>query len=70
MQNPTQRHKAESEMQAAVRIDPDSPTFRIMLAEFFIQINLLKRAEGELTRLLDIFPGNREALTLLEKLKS
>ncbi len=66
----TQRHKAESEMQAAVRIDPDSPTFRILLAEFFIQNNLLKRAEGELTRLLDIFPGNREALKLLDKLKS
>ncbi len=65
----TQRHKAESEMQAAVRIDPDSPTFRIMLAEFFIQHNLLKRAEGELTRLLDIFPSNREAQNLLDKLK-
>lgn len=65
----TQRHKAESEMQAAVRMDPDSPTFRILLAEFFIQHNLLKRAEGELKRLLDIFPSNREALNLLEKLK-
>ncbi len=64
-----QRHKAESEMQAALKLDPDNPAFRIMLAEFFIQFNLLKRAEGELNRLLAIFPGNREGLELLKKLK-
>jgi curved DNA-binding protein CbpA len=65
-----QRHKAESEMQAAIRIDPDSPTFRLLLAEFFVQQNLLKRAEGELNRLLAIFPGNREAQEMFENLKS
>ncbi len=65
-----QRHKAESEMQAALKIDPNNSTFRIMLAEFFIKFNLLKRAEGELTRLLDMFPSNREARDLLDKLKS
>lgn len=64
-----QRHKAEGEMQAALRIEPDNPTFRIMLAEFFIQVNLLKRAEGELTRLLAKFPTNREARNLLDSLK-
>ncbi len=64
------RHKAESEMQAALKIDPNNPTFRIMLAEFFIQFNLVKRAEGELNRLLAIFPSNREARELLEDLKS
>ena len=66
----TQRHKAESEMQTAIRIDGDNATYRIMLAEFFIQNNLLKRAEGELTRLLSIFPSNREAQKLLDKLKA
>lgn len=65
-----QRHKAESEMQAALKIDPDNPTFRILLAEFFIQNNLMKRAEGELTRLLAIFPSNREARELLESIKA
>ncbi len=65
----TQRHKAESEIQAALKIDPNNPTFRILLAEFFIQNKLLKRAEGELTRLLDIFPSNREARKLLDSLK-
>jgi len=65
-----QRHKAEAEMQAAIRLDPDSPTFRILLAEFFIQQNLLKRAVGELKRLLSTFPSNREAQEMLDKLES
>lgn len=67
--DPRQRHKAESEMQAALRIDPNNPTFRILLAEFFIQNNLKKRAEGELNRLLAVFPSNREARELLASLK-
>lgn len=65
-----QRHKAESEMQAAVKLDPDNAAFRIMLAEFYIEYNLLKRAEGELNRLLAIFPSNREARQLLDSLKA
>ena len=64
-----QRHKAEGEMQAALKLDPNNPTFRILLAEFFIEVNLLKRAEGELKRLLDVFPNNREARDLLAKLQ-
>lgn len=68
--DPTQRFKAESEMQTAVKIDPDNPTFRLLLAEFYIQFKLLKRAEGELNRLLAIFPSNKEAIALLETLRS
>jgi predicted Zn-dependent protease len=57
-------------MQTALRLDPDNPTFRLMLAEFFIKHNLVKRAEGELTRLLAKFPSNREAQNLLQSLKA
>ncbi len=64
-----QRHKAESEMQTAVKLDGHNPTYRLILAEFFIQMNLLKRAEGELNRLLAIFPSNREARDLLDSLQ-
>lgn len=64
-----QRHKAEAELQTAVKLDADNADFRIMLAEFFLQFGLPKRAEGELTRLLDIFPANREAKTLLDSLQ-
>ena len=63
-----QRFKAEAEFQAAIKLEPENPTFRIMLAEFFIQYNLLKRAEGELNRLLAAFPNNKEARALLDSL--
>ncbi len=64
-----QRHKAEAELQTAVRLDAENADFRLMLAEFFIQIGFPKRAEGELNRLLAIFPSNREAKALLDSLK-
>jgi curved DNA-binding protein CbpA len=64
----TQRHKAESELQTAIRLEPDNPSFRLMLAEFFIRIQLLKRAQGELNRLLARFPDNEQALALLDSL--
>ena len=67
--DPKQRHKAESEMQAALKIDPNNATFRLLLAEFFIQNNLKKRAEGELNRLLAIAPNNGEARDLLATLQ-
>jgi hypothetical protein len=39
-----------------------------MLAEFFIQYKLFKRAEGELNRLLENNPNNYEAHKLLDSL--
>jgi hypothetical protein len=66
----SKRHKAESEMQAALRIDSQNATFRLMLAEFFIDVGLKKRAEGELNRLLAIFPSNREARDMLVSLRN
>ncbi len=66
----TKRHKAEAEMQAALKIDPQNVTFRLILAEFFIDVGLKKRAEGDLNRLLAIFPSNREAREMLDALKN
>ncbi len=65
-----QRHKAESEIQTAIRLDPNNELYRLISAEFFIHHNLLKRAEGELKRLLAIAPDNREAQTLLDSLQN
>ncbi|MBC7899732.1 MAG: DnaJ domain-containing protein, partial [Saprospiraceae bacterium] len=59
------RHKAEGELQAASRLDPKNPKIRLMLAQFFIDMNMLKRAEGELNRFLEIAPDNKEARELL-----
>lgn len=64
----TQKFKAESELQTAIKLDSENPTFRVLLAEFFIQHKLFKRAEGELNRLLSTAPDNHEALKLLDSL--
>ncbi|MFL6375241.1 MAG: DUF4388 domain-containing protein [Pyrinomonadaceae bacterium] len=64
------RHKAEAELQAALKIDPENATFRLMLAQFFIEMGLKKRAEGELNRLLAVSPSNREAQDMLAGLKN
>ena len=63
-----QKHKAEAEMQAAIRIEPLNVDYRLMLAEFFVAMNLPRRAEGELNRLLSIAPHNQDAKTLLDSL--
>ena len=63
------RHKAEGEMQAAIRLEPNNTTYRMMLAEFFLEVKLVKRAEGELTRLLAIAPDHKEARSLLDSLR-
>lgn len=64
-----QKHKAESELQAAIKLDGKNPDYRLMLAEFFIENRLVRRAEGELNRLLAIFPAHQEAKILLDTLR-
>ncbi len=65
-----QRHKAEAEMQAAAKLDPANPKIRIMLVELFIEMKMLKRAEGELNRFLEIAPNNTQARTMLKRFQS
>ncbi|MEW6360953.1 MAG: DUF4388 domain-containing protein [Acidobacteriota bacterium] len=67
--DPRQRHKAESALQTAVRLDPKNFKIRAMLVEFFLSNNMQKRAEGELNRFLDLVPASLEARAMLEKIK-
>ncbi len=64
----SKRHTAETELQTAVKLDPDNTVYRIMLAELFIEIGLNARAKGELNRLLKIAPKNKEAQSMLDRL--
>lgn len=63
-----QGHKAEAELQTAVRLDPDNTSYRFMLAELFVDLGLQARARGELQRLLEIAPGDHDARSLLDSL--
>jgi curved DNA-binding protein CbpA len=67
--NPKTRHKAEAEMQAAITLDAHNAKYRVMLAELYCDIGLLKRARGEIDRALKLDPRNAEAQRLLTKLK-
>ncbi len=63
------RHQAEQEIIAATKIEPGNTAHRLMLIEFYIDVNMPKRAEGELKKLLVKDPNNEDAKTLLESLQ-
>lgn len=62
--------QAETELQAAIKLEGDNTEYRYMLAELYVNIGLIKRAEGELNRLLAIKPNHNEARSLLDSLRS
>ena len=55
--------------QHAVKLDPKNVKIRMMLVDFFIDMNMSKRAVGELNRFLELMPGNGEATKRLERLQ-
>ena len=64
------RRMAEGELQAALSIDPDNTSYRVMLAELYKELGLRRRAQGELERALVSDPKNQIARQLLLSLKS
>jgi curved DNA-binding protein CbpA len=70
IRQPNTRRIAETELQAALAIQPENAAYRVMLAELYKQIGLHRRAEGELERALAADPKNEAARTLLLSLKS
>lgn len=67
--NANSKHKAESELQAAVKLDPTNPDYRVMLAELYIDLGFGVRARGEVDRALAKAPNHQKARELLGKLK-
>jgi curved DNA-binding protein CbpA len=63
------QRNAEAEIKAAIALDANNSSYRVMLAELYIAVGLLRRAQGELERTLSIDPRNEAARTLLDKLK-
>jgi curved DNA-binding protein CbpA len=67
---PQTRRLAETELQAALTLEPNNAEFRVMLAGLYQRIGLIRRAEGELTRALGADPNNDAARTMLATLKN
>ena len=65
-----QHHKAETSLQTAVKLDPKNTKVRMMLVEFFVDMKMAKRAEGELTRFLELVPDNKEAIKMLAEMQA
>ena len=64
------RRVAETELQAALAIEPNNASFRVMLAELYQRVGLRRRAETEATKALAGDPNNRAARALLASLKN
>jgi tetratricopeptide (TPR) repeat protein len=70
MRKPNLVRNAETELLAALAIEPNNAAFRVMLAELYQQLGMPKRAESEAQRALAADATNRAARELLSKLKS
>lgn len=64
------RRIAEAELQAAVSLEPDNASYRVMLAELYKALGLRRRATGELQRALAADPQNQAARSFLSSWKS
>ncbi len=63
------RRHAEVELQEAVRLDQRNPSYRILLAELYIDLGFHRRAQTELERALAIDPNSASANSLLRKVQ-
>jgi curved DNA-binding protein CbpA len=63
------RRQAEAEYQAALAIEPQNASYRVMLAELYSDLGLFRRALAESERALLTDPKNAGALALLQSLR-
>jgi Tfp pilus assembly protein PilF len=66
--NENTRRAAETELVAAIKLDPGNAEYRVMLAELYRDLGLKLRAKGEAERAVAADPNNRKARDLLREL--
>ena len=64
------RRAAETELLAAIKLDPGNAEYRVMLAELYRDLGLKLRAKGEAERAVAADPNSRKARELLRSLTS
>lgn len=67
--NKQTRHQAEAELKAAISLDANNASYRVMLAELYRDLGMKRRAQGEAQRALSLDPHNADAKRLSEELK-
>lgn len=65
---PQARRLAESELKAAVALDPANAAYHVMLARLYRELGFLRRAQTELEKALALEPGNEVTRQLLNGL--
>lgn len=68
--DPKTRRIAETELKAAIELEPNNIAHRVALAELYKALGLRRRAAGELQRALSADPKNSAARSLLASLKT
>jgi curved DNA-binding protein CbpA len=63
------RRQAETELRAAITLDPRNAAYHVALAELYDAVGLPRRAEGELERALSLDPQHAAARQMLERMK-
>ena len=66
--NEQTRRMAETELLAAIKLDPANGEYRVILAELYRDLGLKLRAKGEAERAVEADPNNRKARELLRSL--
>ena len=67
--NANSRRLAESELQAAVKLDPANADYRVMLAELYVELGFPVRAKAEVERALGRDPNHQKARELWRTFK-
>jgi len=67
--NAKTRRSAESELQAAIKIDPNNAAYRVMVAELYRDLGFPRRALAEAERALALEPGDARVQELVRNLK-
>lgn len=68
--HPQTKRLAETELQAAVKLDPANPAYRVMLATLYRDLGFWRRAINELERALSLDSKNAEARRMLQSLET
>jgi Flp pilus assembly protein TadD len=68
--NQQTRRQAENAFLDAIKLDERNAIYRVMLAEFYKDMKLNKRALSEAQRALSIDPNNKDAQRLLDSLQN
>lgn len=66
---PEMRRTAEIELKAAISLEPNNASYRVILAELYKALGLHRRADGEIQRALRSDPKNEAARQFLANLK-